>query len=951
MSGTFRFPVYLPLCARIASATVACMGMLTLIGWQYDILPLRSVFPGLTAMNPGSTACGLLMAGLSLWLLSAREPHPAVIIAGRVLAAAVVGIGITYFTCRAMGCAGPDTLLFKEKLDAEQLLRGHANRMAPNTAIALMTAGLSLLMLDLRVRGFWPAQLMALFGIIIGMSTILGYTFNALPLAGMKHYIPMALNTGICFVLLNMAVLCARPARGLVAIICSRSTGGQIARRLLPVAIIAPTALGWIYHTANISGMVTEPTMMGLLSLTNILFMAILLWWIASWLDSADRQRHKAEQMMQASEERFQLAVRGSNDGLWDWDILNGQLYWSDKFKEMLGIRAHEFEPSYEEFKNRLHPDESTQIIQQLEDHTKHQTPYDTEFRMRREDGTYIWLRARGSSIWDKDGMATRTSGSVTDITGRKMIEQAMEDARKIAESANRAKSEFLANMSHELRTPLNSIAGMTRMMRDDTRLLPEHREMTDIVGRSADNLLEIVNDILDLSKVESGHFDLEQITFSLKEAVDHVVETVLPLSSHKGLLFDYRFIPQSLPYFNGDAMRLGRAITNLLSNAIKYTDKGTVILTVDMEKDNPGMMTVCISVADTGIGIPAEMQARIFDKFIQADSSITRRYGGTGLGLAITREVVEKMGGAIGLESEAGKGSHFWFKVPLQVADGNAQPQKNVLRQRTHVRTPGHNRTPAAEARILVAEDHMVNQSYMEKLLSHAGIGNFEIVGDGRAALQAAENGVFDVILMDCHMPDISGYEATAEIRMREAVTEQHIPIVAMTADAMVGTRERCLAAGMDDYISKPIDHDEFFEILSQWIILPDKTKSSETGRRPGIIDPDFDAGALAAFADTQEELHGLMRTFIRQSDAIMESLRAQCTNGHNATWSAASHKFKGGAATVRAERLRILCDQAQGMTDVSAMVREEMLRQIGEAYARTRRSMEAFCGPVGNS
>lgn len=941
MSGTVRLQVYLPLCAQIASATVATIAALTLIGWQFDILPLRSVVPGLTAMNPGGTAVSLLMAALSLWLLSMKAPHPALVMAGRLLGTLVVGVSVTYFACRTLHCTGPDGLLFAEKLAQEELLRGHPNRMAPNTAVTLLMTGLALLMLDMRLRGFWPAQLMALFGIVMGMSTILGYSFNALRLAGVEHYIPMALNTGVCLVLLNMAVLCARPARGLVSILCGNSTGGFIARLLLPVVVIVPTSLGWFYHVATASGMIDEPMMMGLLSLTNILLLTTLIWWIAAWLDSADRQRHEAEQLMKASEERFQLAVRGSNDGLWDWDIVRDRLYWSDKFKELLGITDLTFQPSYDEFKARLHPEESEDIIRQLEDHTKYQTPYDTEFRMRREDGTYIWLRARGTSIWDENGMATRTSGSVSDITGRKIIENAMAEARVIAENANRAKSEFLANMSHELRTPLNSIIGLARMVGQDEALPPAHREMIGIVSRSADNLLEIVNDILDLSKVESGHFDLESITFSLKEAIDHVVEAVLPLSSQKGLIFDYRFTGTALPYFNGDAMRLGRAITNLLSNAIKYTNAGTVTLVINVADGDPGIMTVLVSVKDTGIGIPVAMQERIFEKFIQADSSITRHYGGTGLGLSITRQVVEKMGGTMGLESVVDEGSHFWFTVPLQIADPEAIPQRNVLRRRV-ARRPQENRVPAAQARVLVAEDHLVNQAFMEKLLRHIGINHFDIVDDGQILLDTLSVADYDVVLMDCHMPVVSGYDATIAIRKQEDGTTRHIPIVAMTADAMIGTRERCLATGMDDYISKPIDQDEFREILAQWIDLPAGTALSAGGRREGAVDPDFDIEALRAFAQSPEELRGLMQTFLQQSDEIMAILRAHDTGADRSVWIAAAHKFKGGAATVRAEKLRALCSQAQVMADSPAAVLEALCAEIDAAYARTKRSIE---------
>lgn len=944
MTKPFMFPVYLPLCARIASTAVLCLGLMTMAGWAFDIPMLRSGFTGLTSMNPGGTALSLIMASLSLWFMSTKGKDKRMVLAGQICAGAVLVIAASYFTCRFMHCDGPDAMLFRDKLDAEEALLGHTNRMAPNTAAAMAMAGMALMMLDWKMRGLWPSQLLALGGIIIGMSTIMGYAFNAMAMAGVKDYIPMALNTGSCLVLLNMAILCARPRQGLMSTICSPGTGGLIARCLLPVVIVVPTALGWAYHRAMVSGTLAEPIVMGLFSMTNVLLLAGLIWWIASWLESAERERAAAEKMLQASEERFQLAVRGSNDGLWDWDVPNNKLYWSERFKDMLGIYDRDFQPSYEQFKARLHPEERTEIIRQLEDHVKFKTPYDTEFRMRREDGEYIWVRARGSSVWDNEGRATRTSGSVTDITDRRLATAEMLRARHNAEAASSAKSEFLANMSHELRTPLNSIIGMTRMLYEDAALNDEQREMISITAHSADTLLDIVNDILDLSKVEAGKLELESVTFSLREVTDRIVESILPLSSQKAVEFFYKFGPKNLPYFTGDPLRLGRVIMNLLSNALKYTHEGSVTLDVECAALDDGHMILRVGVTDTGIGVPENMQARIFEKFIQADTSVTRRYGGTGLGLSISKQIVEMMNGRIGVQSTEGIGSHFWFEIPLTVAADQAVTEFREHKRRFIQRPPRPDRKPAAQTRILVAEDHMVNQSFMRKLLARAGLENYHIVENGQALLAAWRGGGYDIIILDCHMPVMSGYEATATIRHEEQNTGAHIPIIAMTADAMTGTRERCLQTGMDDYISKPINQDEFFEVLGQWIILPER--KTETGGVPSRKNKDtaFDVEGLRVYTNSEEELRALIATFVQQSDGIIDSLRRHCIDGKSSPWVAAAHKLKGGAAAMGAEELRAACEEAQMQEFATAAQRQVVLDRLIAGYAATRAAIDRY-------
>ena len=286
------------------------------------------------------------------------------------------------------------------------------------------------------------------------------------------------------------------------------------------------------------------------------------------------------------------------------------------------------------------------------------------ENRYRHKDGS--WRVLSWNSVPQPGGFMYATARDITEL---KQMEQQILISKEQAEKASQTKSEFLANMSHELRTPLNSIIGLTRMLYEDKTLDEERRDMVGVANRSAENLLDIVNDILDLSKVEAGKLELETTTFSLQEVVDNIMETILPLSSEKGLAFSYDFSTENLPYLIGDPIRLGRVMMNLIGNAVKYTDEGSVGVDIECRQESESRNVLECSVTDTGIGISQDKLDMVFDKFAQADSSITRRYGGSGLGLAITRQIIEKMGGEIGVESEEGKGSRFWFRIPFATA------------------------------------------------------------------------------------------------------------------------------------------------------------------------------------------------------------------------------------------------------------------------------------------
>lgn len=526
-----------------------------------------------------------------------------------------------------------------------------------------------------------------------------------------------------------------------------------------------------------------------------------------------------------------------------------------------------------------------------------------------------------------------------------------MRKIQEEAEKANHAKSEFLANMSHELRTPMNSILGMTRLVLENGYLSDEIREMLGVSYKAATSLLDIVNDILDISKIEAKGVILERISFDLDEVVSDVMNTLMPIASAKGILLTADWEREGMPYLIGDPARLSRVLTNLIGNALKYTDAGGVTLKAELAASDTGQTILNIEVIDTGIGIAADKLDLIFEKFSQADASTTRKYGGTGLGLAITRHLIQLMGGAIGVESEPGKGSRFWVSVPYETT--SLVPfEKNIVSMGGAAPIESH-RIEGTVARILVAEDHPLNQKFIEKLLHNIGIQNMTLVEDGDEMLKAIKQDDFDLILMDCHMPLINGYDATATIRQQELTTGKHMPIIAMTANAMVGDREKCLECGMDDYVSKPINPDHLHFVLSRWLILHNReVKISFIPGKASVHDmPIVDMSFIHDFSDGHHEAEvKLASLFVAQSDKTLKKMKDLCVEGVNDEWCEAAHLLKGSSASMGAKILRKLCEDAQQMSIASAHERDLMLQKMNIAYEDVKQffTKEGLLGQV---
>jgi TMAO reductase system sensor TorS len=457
-----------------------------------------------------------------------------------------------------------------------------------------------------------------------------------------------------------------------------------------------------------------------------------------------------------------------------------------------------------------------------------------------RKDGSEFPVEWSMSPIWLNN--ECMFSSFIRDITERKQAEdaqsnyrtqlerevsmrtealEALREAKDHAELASRAKSDFLAHMSHEIRTPMNGILGMAELLLQ-TELSGKQQHFVDVVYRSGATLLKLINDVLDFSKVEAGKVELEHIRFDLVKTVREVTDLFVEQAQGKGINLTCSLVESVPSVLQGDPVRLQQILMNLVNNAVKFTKRGNIMLTVTMAEDSASDALIRFEVQDTGIGIEPAVQTKIFEAFSQADGSTSRKYGGTGLGLSIVKQLVQLMEGTVGVRSEPGQGATFWCTARLEKVSGNTREgRKRFPLWRDGVRPNGVSEIPetkVAGVRVLLAEDNPVNREVAVCMLEQLGC-HVVAVEDGCDAVAKMEDARFDLVLMDCQMPEMDGLSATKAIRDGEQRTGRHVTIVALTAHAIVGDREGCLAAGMDDYMTKPFTQGELGNMIQKWV------------------------------------------------------------------------------------------------------------------------------------
>lgn len=947
--------------ARICAGLTLALGCVVILGWQLDVEVLKSVLPGYISMKV-NTALGLILLSTASLVMPWRRQ----VGVGLAFAASVIG-ALTLVEYLSGVNLGIDELLY---IDRAGIGRAYPpGRLAPITSIILCLFGLGVYFANRKgTRLYAKAQGLYMICAILSFQALVGYALGVQNSFGVAGHTRIAVHTAIGFILTCVAFLVQTGDQGFMRLIMAKSAGGATARKLILAALFVPPAVHLLDRFGQNAGYYDADFGVLLRVVSNMAFFVIMVWRNSESLHRAELERESATADLQAqerariqmqadrratveiekSEVRLRAIFESAFDGIIGMNATGAITHWNTQAEKIFGwshaevMGRHLMEVTIPleyhqalglEMRGYFGTDPSPIMTRSV------------ELQAHRRNGERFLIQISIHPMLV--GNERQFTAFVEDITERKRTEQELISTRQQALDAVKIKAEFLANMSHEIRTPLNGIVGMTDLLLD-SELDEQQRRHAQIVQDSGNLLLTVVNDILDFSKIEAGKLALEAIEFGPIQLVESQAELLMAQARHKGLSL-MTYIEPSVPIvLRGDPGRLGQVLLNLMSNAIKFTLKGTVFVRVAKLSEQGGKVRLRVSVKDSGIGMNAETQERLFRPFTQADGSTARKFGGTGLGLSISKKLVELMGGQIGVNSEEAAGSVFWFTMEFPVAEVDVPPSHHRLSDLVNLKAlvvddnpqaveiiEGYLRSwgmrtegltdpvkalarltdpevrydlitidsrlaefngsalarqihaakvdrampvilltayearaaansssspesfsailakpvkkgvlqacvlkavlgvhplvevvkasiidePSAErGRILVADDVSVNQLLILAILRKLGYV-CQAVANGKEALTAVQSGAFDLVLMDCQMPEMDGYEATRQIRKLEAAGAKRIPIVALTANAMPEDVKLCLESGMDAHLAKPVRKDSIAKLLESFL------------------------------------------------------------------------------------------------------------------------------------
>ena len=654
----------------------------------------------------------------------------------------------------------------------------------------------------------------------------------------------------------------------------------------------------------------------------------------------------RTEESLRFERERLDMALTGGALGTWDWNIQTGEEIWDARFADLMGERLPDLIPSFAEFSSRVHPEDMPTVQMSVREHFEGLTPiYSAEFRIRRKNGDWRWVQAQGRLMQrDPNGSPLRMLGTMADISARKKIEEELVAARVMADTANRSKSEFLANMSHEIRTPLTSILGYADRISGHDLSDSEIAESVATIKNSGSHLLTIINDVLDLSKIEADRMTVERIKLSPSQLIHEVISVLQPAAQKKGIELHVRSIGAIPKQIVSDPVRIRQILMNLVGNAVKFTERGSVCLTTQIVADSPdGNIRMMFEVRDTGIGMTMEQLGKIFQPFMQADASTTRQFGGSGLGLTICSRMAKILDGEIVAESEFGVGSTFKVTVATGPLDDveMLESLSVVERKSGHIVRSHKNKT--LHGRILLAEDNPVNRKLFERILRDAG-ATVDLAENGQIAVQKTVAAFmpqpnsdcsppgYDLILMDMQMPVLDGYGATRQLRE----LRYQGPIVALTAHALTDDRKKCMSFGCDDFITKPIDRDLLIDTCHDWIEyrrmdrchLENLARSSSNVslNRSGINR----AALLDVISGDIDLMDELMTLFLSNATELLDEIRQAIVSENCDAIQHAAHSLKGTVGTFAAK------DALQAAREVEDTASKNNLEGARAAFAR---------------